>query len=128
MRPSDRPWRTYLIASLPAWLIAAAVALVLNRVFGVPAWACLMVLAVWVAADLAAYPRLRRFYTSEPASQRMIGEAAVAVSDLTPRGFVRIRGELWQAHAPRGAPIREGQRLRVRQVDGLELVVEPETG
>jgi membrane-bound serine protease (ClpP class) len=55
----------------------------------------------------------------------MIDSVGVARTDLEPRGQVLIRGELWQARADE--PIPSGTRVRVRQTDGLTLVVEPDS-
>jgi membrane-bound serine protease (ClpP class) len=41
-------------------------------------------------------------------------------------GMVFVNGELWQARAPEGSPLRQGQKVRVDAVDpGLVLEVEP---
>lgn len=53
----------------------------------------------------------------------MIGEIGVARTDVAESGKVFVHGELWNATAR--APIPEGQRVRVSQVDGLRIVVEP---
>src|SRR3984885_146229 len=58
--------------------------------------------------------------------QAMIGAKAIARTPLNPPGQVEIRGELWQAslHAP--TPLSAGSPVRVRKVEGLTLIVEPE--
>jgi membrane-bound serine protease (ClpP class) len=58
--------------------------------------------------------------------QAMIGAKAIARTPLNPTGQVEIRGELWQAslHAP--TPLSAGSPVRVRKVEGLTLIVEPE--
>jgi membrane-bound serine protease (ClpP class) len=40
------------------------------------------------------------------------------------QGSVRAHGELWQARSP--SPLRRGQQVRVKRIDGLTLEVEPE--
>jgi len=47
----------------------------------------------------------------------------VAKTDLEPYGTVLVHGELWEARA--GQQIAKGTRVRVREVEGLTLVVEP---
>jgi membrane-bound serine protease (ClpP class) len=37
--------------------------------------------------------------------------------------MVRVQGELWKAVSRE--PVRAGQRLRIRKVDGLTVEVEP---
>jgi len=51
-------------------------------------------------------------------------EVAEAVEDFERQGLVRVHGELWTAVSPE--PVRSGQRLRIRKVDGLVIQVEPE--
>jgi membrane-bound serine protease (ClpP class) len=55
--------------------------------------------------------------------EALAGETAEAVEDFEREGLVRLRGELWKARS--GTPVRNGQRLRVRSIDGLLLHVEP---
>jgi membrane-bound serine protease (ClpP class) len=51
-------------------------------------------------------------------------EVAEAIEDFDHQGLVRVHGELWTAVS--SEPVRAGQRLRVRRVDGLVIQVEPE--
>jgi membrane-bound serine protease (ClpP class) len=55
--------------------------------------------------------------------QGMVGEIGVARTALAPEGTVFVHGELWSARAT--AHIPEGERVRVREVNGFQLVVEP---
>jgi membrane-bound serine protease (ClpP class) len=57
-------------------------------------------------------------------SEGLLREHAEAVESFARQGFVRVRGEIWTAVSPE--PVTEGQRLRIRRVDGLTLHVEPE--
>jgi len=50
-------------------------------------------------------------------------EIAEAVEDFEHQGLVRVHGELWTAVSPR--PVRAGERLRIRAVEGLLIQVEP---
>ena len=56
----------------------------------------------------------------------MTGEAATALTALTPgvAGRVRTRGEIWSATA--SEPINAGEPLRIVEVRGLQLVVAPD--
>ena len=122
-------WITYILASVPAWTVAAIVALVLYRMTDVPGWAAAVVVVVWISTDIAMFPRMRRYYTSTPAERRMVGESGIAVSPLSPRGFARVHGELWQVVlADLNTSLPEGAPVRVRAVHGLELTVEPASG
>jgi membrane-bound serine protease (ClpP class) len=52
----------------------------------------------------------------------MIGQTAVARGPLEPEGQVAVQGELWRAVAE-GAPVADGELVRVVGVDGLTLRV-----
>ena len=56
--------------------------------------------------------------------QGMIDQVGVARTDLAPEGKVFVHGEIWEARA--AEPVPSGTRIRVRDVHGLKLVVEPE--
>jgi len=47
------------------------------------------------------------------------------LDDFTDSGRIRVHGEVWQAVTK--VPLRRGERVRVRSVEGLVLGVEPET-
>ena len=53
----------------------------------------------------------------------LVGQTGIARGPLSPAGQVMIQGELWQA-VTRGAPVEEGARVRVVDVNGLTLTVE----
>ena len=53
----------------------------------------------------------------------MIHEVGVARTALEPEGKVLVRGEYWDAVSP--VPVRPGMRVRVVDVQGITLKVEP---
>jgi membrane-bound serine protease (ClpP class) len=55
----------------------------------------------------------------------LIGAPAEALEDFDAEGWARVQGETWRVRS--GAPVRRGQRLRVKSIDGLVLTVEVET-
>lgn len=71
----------------------------------------------------AIYAKRRKAVTGE---QGMIGLIGVARTDLDPAGEILVRGELWSARAAQRIP--QGARVRVREIEGLTLVVESAPG
>ncbi len=57
--------------------------------------------------------------------QGLVGEIGIAETALSPSGKVFIHGELWDAVSTLHVPA--GERVIVRQVDGLTLRVDPVT-
>ena len=50
------------------------------------------------------------------------GAEGIAVTDLTPAGIVRVRGEQWSATSANG-PARSGTRVQVLGIEGVRLDV-----
>lgn len=65
-----------------------------------------------------------RTYPVATGRQGMIGLEGEALTDLNPGGMVFVHGETWSADSP--VPVLKGQKVRVTQLDGLRLTVEPE--
>ncbi|HYS79446.1 MAG TPA: NfeD family protein [Anaeromyxobacteraceae bacterium] len=58
----------------------------------------------------------------------LVGESAVLLDDLPPRGVGRaeLRGSPWEARSASEAPLARGQRCRVERIEGLTLWLRPE--
>jgi membrane-bound serine protease (ClpP class) len=52
----------------------------------------------------------------------LIGAEAEALDDFEGEGWARVQGETWRVRS--SVPVRRGQRLRVKGIDGLVLIVE----
>jgi membrane-bound serine protease (ClpP class) len=70
--------------------------------------------------SIAVRARRNKVVTGE---QGLIGEIGIAQTALAPAGKVFVHGELWDAVST--VPVPAGERIVVRQVDGLTLRVEP---
>jgi membrane-bound ClpP family serine protease len=113
---------SYLLAQAPGWLLALIAVWLAYRTGAVSAWIAVALLGAFVAKDLLLFPLMRRFYQPQPARPRIVGQTGTAVSDLSPDGFVRVHGELWQARAP--LPLPKGVQIRVRDIHGLIVDVD----
>jgi membrane-bound serine protease (ClpP class) len=77
-----------------------------------------------------------RFSTPTIGREWMVGEMGVAESEVAPEGVVRVRDArvvrvrdaLWRARTNRATPIAAGGPIRVVEITGLILEVEPEEG
>jgi len=69
-----------------------------------------------------------RYGTSTLGREWMIGQMAVAFTDLTPEGIVMFKDAQWRARVNRLTPINEGDPARIVALEGLVLEVEPEEG
>ena len=61
-------------------------------------------------------------------TEEMVGAIAEARSSIDPEGRVWLGGTIWSARLAEGsAPVQLGNRVRVEAVEGLTLVVRPES-
>ncbi|NLV56933.1 MAG: hypothetical protein GXY13_15145 [Acidimicrobiales bacterium] len=117
------------------WTAIGTVALVIGSLFlydGLAlSWITLLVgivgMLIFVISVMPAMVRTR-FATPTIGRGWMIGEEGEAVTAVDPDGVVMIRGARWRARTNRQTPIPAGEALRVAEVDGLLLEVEPLEG
>jgi membrane-bound serine protease (ClpP class) len=76
---------------------------------------------VFLVVGMAVRQRRRPVLTGQ---EHMIGAVAEALEDFEREGWARVHGESWRVRA--NAPVRSGERLRVKAIDGLILTVEVE--
>jgi membrane-bound serine protease (ClpP class) len=85
-------------------------------------------IAIATAAIMLFLGRLALGAQRQPAAtgiEAMVGQLGRARTPLSPdgEGHIDIRGEIWRAFSP--VPVQPGQLVRVREVNGLTLLVEP---
>lgn len=118
----------YTLFQIPEWVLAAGAAVLLYRWNVLSGWGGALLVAGLMAKDAALYPLLRTAYEGDAttAIERLIGLRGTAVEPLAPRGYVRVRGELWRAEAAAAGPrIRRGHPVTVHAVRGTTLMVGP---
>ena len=96
-----------------------------------PTWIALLAgiagMGVVVFSGMPAMIRTR-FATPTIGREWMIGELGQASTEINPEGMVVIRGAEWRARTNRATPVSPGDSIRVVEIDGLVLGVEPEEG
>jgi membrane-bound serine protease (ClpP class) len=98
---------------------------ILLAVFVLPGrWAIpvVAVAAVVEVAETLFWIWLSRRGRVKMGPETLVGAVAQVVTPCAPLGQVRLQGELWRARCEEGA--EPGERVRVRALDGLTLVVE----
>ncbi len=112
---------SFLAFPLPGWeLLSAqavasarqtliAVALVMSGIFG------------FVVYKVAQARRLK----VRAGPEQLLGKIGTVVSDLAPRGEVKIEGQIWRAEAPEVVVVKRGEHVEVVGREGLLLRVKP---
>jgi membrane-bound serine protease (ClpP class) len=121
-----------------SWTVIATILLVIGTLFlyggssqlDVYWWVVLVVVALTVVFFVSAMPIAvrSRFSTPTIGRESLIGEVGEASVDIDPDGVVLLRGARWRARTNRATPIAAGDPIRVVEVDGLVLEVEPPEG
>ena len=112
---------TVLVAVGGLWYVDGAPQLEMNPIV------TLLIVAAVVLFYVVAMPTVARarFSTRTIGREHLIGRVGVALVDFSPDGEVEVEGARWKASAHREAGIRKGTEVRVTEVDGLVLEVEP---
>jgi len=124
----ERPLLRYALLQLPDVALAVLVLWALWAWWELDARLAAALLALWVVKDALMYRFVRRALSGGPArvgAGALLGAEGIAETELAPRGWVRVRGEKWQAESRSGAPVRAGAVIRVCAVSGLVLQVDP---
>ena len=90
----------------------------------VPLGGLIAVMVVWGGFSVFIYQMGSRALKKKPVAglPGMLGSRGKAVSLLAPDGFVRIKGELWEAESD-GGRIDTGEVVTVVGQDALKLIV-----
>ncbi len=121
-----------------SWTVIATVLLLIGSLFlyggssrlDVYWWVIASVVILTVVFFVSAMPVAvrSRFSTPTIGRESLVGEMGEAAVDIAPDGVIVLRGARWRARTNRATPILAGAPVRVVEVDGLVLEVEPETG
>ena len=130
----SRGWSTriiirYTLLQLPAIALLLMALLLVQRWIDIPGWIFWGAIIFWIAKDIVLFFFTWRAYDWNGAGpeRSMVGARGITQNRLAPSGFIHVRGELWKAEVwGGGRPIEMGEKVKVRDIRGLTLVVQPE--
>ena len=88
-------------------------------------WVAVIVAGAIDIAETAFFVKWSKRRRATVGVETLVGRQATVVRALTPRGQVKVDGEVWEARAE--YDLLPGEEVVVRAVDGLLLEVEPRT-
>jgi len=116
----------YLLFQVPSWFVWILALILIRHWLDLPWWIIPGVAIPWVVKDIIAFPYVWRAYDpSEEGRHPLLGAEGIVVKPLNPSGYIRVRGELWRAEVAGGGSIPQGETVRVQNVQGLTLIVQP---
>jgi membrane-bound serine protease (ClpP class) len=83
------------------------------------------VMAVLVMKDFIVVKLIWNVVVGPPQTgkEALIGKIGVVYTDMDSSGIVRVDNELWQAETV--IPLKKGEKVKVKSINGLFLEVEP---
>lgn len=119
-------WRFILFTAVPEIIIAVMVAVILIVTFPVYTLYILLgttaflVIYIWISYYI--YKPVAKHQQVNPQDE-LIGQLGITITDLSPRGQVKIRQEPWSARIKSGF-LPSGTKIKVIEMDGIQLIVE----
>lgn len=102
-----------------------AVVLWLLPSFGIniPLWGLILMMVALGAYNGVAYWLGKKALAKKPMISPDIGSRGRTTTPISPRGYVRVNGELWQASS--SATIDAGREVSIVGIEGMTLLVSP---
>jgi membrane protein implicated in regulation of membrane protease activity len=119
----------YALLQLPAIALILMGLFLVQRWIDIPVWIFWGSIIVWILKDVVLFFFTWRAYdwNGAQSDRLMVGTRGIAQNRLAPSGFIHVRGELWKAEIRRGGrSIEMGEKVTVRDMKGLTLIVKPE--
>lgn len=119
----------YTLLQIPGTVLFILILLMVRRWVDLSQWLFWGLVGAWVAKEVVLFPFVWRSYDSGESDEenRLVGLRGIAEEPLNPSGYVRVGGELWRAEIKKGpAVVEKGGAVRIRAVQGLTILVEPE--
>lgn len=115
------------------WFAVGALAAVFAAYGGMHVTGQLLIfVVVSIAAFFTVRPLTRRFvdpHITPTNADRLLGQDAKVTEEINndlPSGTVYVGGKTWTARSAGGGVISAGERVRVRRIEGVKLLVEPD--
>ena len=131
-RQKLRPLLFYGLMQLPGLALLALVLWGLLDYEQISKRTASLIYLAWLIKDIVLFPFVRRAYDSgevpDSGPRGLIGENGTVTVALAPRGFVRVRGELWQAQLSQASDpqtqLTPGTTVRIVAAEGMLLMAE----
>jgi membrane-bound ClpP family serine protease len=127
-RSRGRTIARYTLFQIPDLILLSLGLAAAVRWWGFPVLAAYGVVALWIVKDVILFPILRVAYESSSSGgvEGILGALGVVTQPLVPSGYVWLGSERWKAELVSGSgPVSVGSAIRVIEVRGLTLIVEP---
>lgn len=106
-----------------AALVAVVLWLLPRLGINIPLWGLVLMILALGAYDGVAYWLGKRALDKKPMTSPSIGSRGRTTTPISPTGYVRVNGELWQASS--SSTICAGEEIAVVGMEGMTLLISP---
>ena len=126
-RPDRKVVMRYALFQIPSLVLLILVLILVWRWIDFTPWFFWGSILIWIVKDVVLFPFVWRAYDLSGSSDGhlLVGTEGIVEEPLTPSGYIRVHGELWQAEITgEGLPIEKGEVVQIRGIRGLMLLVQ----
>jgi membrane-bound serine protease (ClpP class) len=122
-------YRSYTVLAIATTLLeeaalAAVVLWLLPRVaINIPLWGLILMMIALGVYGYITYRLGMKALVKKPMISPDIGSRGRTTTTISPKGYVRIKGELWQASS--SSTIDAGEEITVVGMEGMTLLISP---
>jgi membrane protein implicated in regulation of membrane protease activity len=113
------------------WFVVGGLGALIASLLHVSPGAQLLIFAALTAVTLAAtrpfVNKIMNFKKTDTNAGRYIGQMGAVtaeINNMLGTGQVNVRGSIWTARSEDGSVIRAGERVLVKSIEGVKLIVE----
>ena len=122
-------YRRYTVLAITTTLLeqAALVAVVLwllpRVAINIPLWGLILMMIALGVYNYTTYRLGKKSLVKKPMISPDIGSRGRTTTPISPKGYVRVNGELWQASS--SSTIGAGEEIAVTGMEGMTLLISP---
>ena len=122
-------YRRYAILTITTTLLeeAALVAVVLwllpRVAINIPIWGLILMMIALGVYNSINYRLSKKALVKKPMISPDIGSRGRTTTPISPKGYVRVNGELWQASS--SSTIDAGEEITIVGIEGMTLLISP---
>ena len=104
-------------------LVAVVLWLLPKVAIDIPLWGLILMMIALGVYNYISYRLGKKAIVKKPMISLDIGSRGRTTTPISPTGYVRVNGELWQASS--NSKIDAGKEITVVGIDGMTLVISP---
>jgi len=122
-------YRKYTVLTITTTLLeeAALVAVVLwllpRVAINIPTWGLILMMIALGVYNSINYRLSKKALVKKPMISPDIGSRGRTTTPISPKGYVRVNGELWQASS--SSTIDAGEEITIVGIEGMTLLISP---